>query len=181
MTIEPCARTSGESAASSHRGHGRRRSEAPPRLDEHGHEQAGREGDDRQAAEEEQPVAVVPAIQKTPAELPLPRLAPRHVVLVQRRMERDEGCGREQLHERRLLGVQAVVAEHEVRVARGQVGALVEGRGAAAQDEQAQGHLHADRGGEDERRPPAHGAFGRADVRGTTSSTARAIAWEAMR
>ena len=50
--------------------------EALPRGEEDGDDQARGECHHRQAAQEQQPVGVVPAVQETPAELPLPGLPP---------------------------------------------------------------------------------------------------------
>ncbi len=163
------------------RGERRRAAEAPLGDQEHGDHEARGERHHRKPPQEQQPVAVVPAIEEAPPELPLPRLGPGDVRGLDLGPERDERRGREQLHERRLLRIQAVVEERQVRVAGRQVGAFVERRRAAAHRVDAQAHLER-HGGRHEAGAgrAAHGRAG-AGGRATTSSTARAIACAAMR
>ena len=161
----------------------RRRPEPTPRPEEHGHDQRRAQGHDREPAEEEKPLPVVPAVQEAPAELPLARRDPGRVVGQKRRRRQQQRGGGEQLHEGGLLRVQAVIAEREVSVAGGEVGPFVEGGRVPAHrvngETGVEGH-----GGNDERHAPAaaHGC-GRpgAFTRGTTSSIARTIACAAMR
>ena len=132
--------------------------EAAARLEEDGDEKARGERHHRQPAEEEQPVGVVPAVQEAPAELPLPRLGPREVVRCATGPHGEERRRGEQLHERRLLGVQPVVAESEVGVARRQVGALVERRRVAPHRVDGEPGLEGHgQGQERDRTPSAHG------------------------
>ncbi len=164
------------------RGGGRPPPEEPERHREDRDEEARGEGDDRQPPEEEQPVGVVPAVQEALPELPLPGRRPGPGVGLHGRSNRQERRRGEELHEGGLLGVQAVVAEGEVGVARRQVRALVEGGRVAAHRVDREPGLQGHRGGHERERAPAHLA-GAAPVaaRGTTSSTARAIARAAMR
>ncbi len=182
VTSAPWARTSGESAARRIAARGGATAEAPARRHEDRDEKARGEGDDRQPPEEQQPVGIVPAVQEAPPELPLPGGRPGPGVGLQYGSNREERRRGEELHERRLLGVQAVVAEGEVGVARGQVRALVERGRVAAQGVDREPRLQGHRGGHESERAAAHLAGApSATGRGTTSSTARAIARAAMR
>ena len=172
----------GRQRGEAERRRGRGVAEPAPRLQEDGDDEARGEGHDRQPPEEEQAVGVVPAVQEAPPELPLAGFHPGPGVGLQHRPHREERRRGQELRERRLLRVQAVVAEGEVGVARRQVSALVEGGRAPAHRVNGEAGLEGHGGGhERDGRAPAHGRGAPAAGRGTTSSTACAIARAAIR
>src|SRR4029453_8554692 len=103
----------------------RGRAEEPARPEEDGQTESGSQRHDRDAAAEEKAGRVVPGVEEASSELPLPRLRPGEVVRLEDGRERQERRRGEELYERRLLGVQPVVAEREVGVTGRQVGAFV--------------------------------------------------------
>ena len=172
----------GRQRGEAERRRGRGGAEPPPGLQEDRDDQARGEGHDRQPPEEEQAVGVVPAVEEAPPELPLAGFRPGPGVVLQDRPHREERRRGQELRERRLLRVQAVVAEDEVGVARRQVSALVEGRRAPAHGVDGEAGLEGHGGGhERDRGAAAHGRGAHAAGRGTTSSTACAIARAAIR
>ena len=172
----------GRQRGEAERRRGRGVAEAPPGLQEDRDDQARGEGHDRQPPEEEQAVGVVPAVEEAPPELPLAGFGPGAGVGLQDRPHRQERRRGQELDQRRLLGVQPVVAEGEVRVARRQVSAFVEGGRAPAHGVNGEADLERHGGGHERNRgASAHGRGAPAAERGTTSSTACAIARAAIR
>ena len=145
------------------------------------------EDDDGQPPPEEEAVGVVPAVQEPLAELPLPAHRPRLVVGLDRHVHEEQGQGGQRLHQRRVLRVEPVVAELEVRVAGRQVRALVEGGRLPPHAADRQRHVDGHAGRDGRRR---HGAaeadrhraggsvpaFDLATPRATTSASHPALA-----
>ncbi len=107
---------------------GGRQAEARSGPQEDGSAQARAESDHGKPSPQKQAVRVVPAVEEALAELPLAPSRPSLVVGLEGHVAQEEKRrGSQQLHERRVLGIQAMVAGDEVAVARGQVGAFVVG------------------------------------------------------
>ncbi len=136
-------------------GHGEQQAErgggeAPrrPRPQEHDRGQGGGEEQDHRPPAEQQPVAVVPTVEEASADLVGPPHRPRRVVGGEAHVHRHQRGGGEPRDERRVVGVEAELAEAEGAVSGREVHDLVVHRGLGAQAREAEAEQQREPGGE---------------------------------